>query len=85
MHIANQHDNFELAELLIQSDADVNKIDQDGRTELHYSIEYGRKNMTKLLIDYAAITNVMDKDGDTPLKLANFRSNINMIHTDSLE
>lgn len=59
--------------MLIQSGADVNKIDEDGQTELHYCAQYGRKNMTKLLIDNGAL-NVMDKDGSRPLEIASLRS-----------
>lgn len=71
LHIAaNQNDNLELATLLIHFGANVNIIDEDGQTELHYAVQHGRKNITKLLINSGAITNVMDKDGDTPLKIA---------------
>lgn len=59
-----------MAEILIEAHADINKIDEDGRTELHHSVEYGRKKMTKLLINRNAITNVLDKDGYSPLQIA---------------
>lgn len=74
LHIANQKNNLVLAEKLISAGADVNKIDEDGRTELHHSVEYGRKEMTKLLISKGATMNVIDKDGDSPLKIASLKS-----------
>lgn len=59
-----------MAELLIEAGADINNIDEDGRTELHHSVEYGRKKMTMLLINKNARINVLDKDGHTPLEIA---------------
>lgn len=59
-----------LAELLIDAHADMNKIDEDGQTELHHAVQYGRTEMAKLLIRKGAVTNVIDKDGDSPLKIA---------------
>lgn len=61
---------MELAELLIGANADINKIDEDGQTELHYAVQHGRKKMAMLLINHGAITNVIDKDGQSPLELA---------------
>lgn len=74
LHIANQKNNVELAELLINANADVDKIDEDGRSELHYAVEYGRRNMTKLLIKSGAATNVIDSDGESPLRIALHKS-----------
>lgn len=78
LHIANQKGNLILAELLIKNGADINKIDDDGRTELHYAVEYGRKDIVKLLIDSGGLTNVMDKDGEIALEIASQRSMLNL-------
>lgn len=74
LHIANQKNNVELAELLITiAHADINKVDEDGKTELHYAVEYGRREMAKLLVKKGAKT-TMDKDGNSPLEIASQRS-----------
>lgn len=65
---------MELAAQLIRAHADVNKIDEDGKTEIYYAVEYGRRKMVKLLIDSGASTNIPDKDGVTPLQIASQRS-----------
>lgn len=74
LHIANQKDNLELADLLLKNGANCNKIDDDGQTEIHYSVRYGRRDMTRLLIDSGAITNIMDKNGETVLEISSKRS-----------
>lgn len=48
----------------------MNKIDEDGQTELHYAVQYGRRKMAMLLINHGAKTNVVDKDLQSPLELA---------------
>lgn len=74
LHIANQKNNLALASTLLKNGADVDKTDDDGQTELHYAVRFGRRDMTKLLIDNKATINIMDKDGDIPLEIASQRS-----------
>jgi ankyrin repeat protein len=51
---------------LIDNGADVNAVDKNGWTPLHFATKYNEKTV-KLLIDKGADVNAVDKEGWTPL------------------
>ncbi len=72
-----QRDIIELANLLINSGANVNVKNNDGRTPLHYAVEVVlpeiekiKLELVKLFIARGADVNAKDKDGRTPCNWA---------------
>jgi ankyrin repeat protein len=59
-----------LARLLIQAGADVNAVDQVGRTPLHAAAERGQRELAAELLAKGARVNPRDEYGRTPLGLA---------------
>ncbi|CAO1947500.1 unnamed protein product [Urochloa humidicola] len=59
-----------LMDKLLDSGVDINLLDKDGATPLHYAVQAGALQTVKLLIKYKVDVNVADNDGWTPLHLA---------------
>jgi ankyrin repeat protein len=57
-------------QLLIDHGADVNCIDNDGKTPLHWAVMNGRNDIIKMLISAGADKSIKDRDNLTPLQLA---------------
>lgn len=55
--------------MLLQQGADVNAIDDQGRTPLHLAAEYGSREAVRLLLSHGA-TITSDNNGSTPLHKA---------------
>lgn len=53
--------------LLEKGKFDLNKLDQQGRTLLHYTGCRGQYDMIELLLEKGADPNIKDKNGNTPL------------------
>lgn len=45
----------------------INSQDTNGRSALHFSVEYGSETTVKLLLEKGADVNIQDNDGYTPL------------------
>jgi len=60
----------DIARLLIERGADVNKTNTDERTPLHKTAIKGRPDTARLLLDHGAKANTKDLWGYTPLHLA---------------
>jgi ankyrin repeat protein len=70
LHIrASEGDELAAAELL-GSGADVNAVDGQGCTALHWAADRGRLGMIRLLLRCGADVGVTDADGQTPLHYA---------------
>ncbi len=54
--------------------ADVNAIDQNGRTSLHSAANDGNAGLAKLLIAHGADVNAKDNEGMTPLHTVALRN-----------
>jgi ankyrin repeat protein len=75
-----------VTELLIRNVADLNNIDQQGRTPMHHACIGGCSEKVRLLILNRAKVNVKDKDGKTVLHYACMYSSISPdIVTDLVE
>ncbi|KAH8977684.1 ankyrin repeat-containing domain protein [Lactarius hatsudake] len=58
-----------IAELLLKHGVDVNALDEDGATPLHFASSYGMLELARLLLDSGAHANVKNVLGQTPLHL----------------
>ena len=78
--IASCYGKCECIKLLLEQGADVNTIDNEGRTALFYAMVYGQDNIEKLLSAHGASYDICDKDGISPeqLKDENMRAQIYM-------
>jgi len=66
----------EIAKTLIEKGADVNAIDKNGATPLHWAASEGHTQIAKMLIESGADVNTKDKDGTTPLQWASSERHI---------
>lgn len=64
-----EQDFLHIMNLLIESQYDINKIDQLGFAPLHYASGNGFNKVAKLLLDYQAEINAPDINGNTPLSI----------------
>jgi serine/threonine-protein phosphatase 6 regulatory ankyrin repeat subunit A len=69
----------EIAQFLLENDADVNLQDEDGCTALHYASLVGHINIVELLLKYGANVNHQDNDGCTALICASKMNLSNII------
>ena len=59
-----------MASLLLQANANVHAVDNDGQTALHYGAGYGRARVADVLLQANASTTAVDKTGRTPVQYA---------------
>ncbi len=78
LHMAAQHGQNQLAQLLIERRADLNARDDKGRTPLHHAVVVriiseeiiaGKNEIVKSLLESGADVNAKDNRGYTPLDL----------------
>jgi len=75
LHEAIVGDALEIFQYLLYCKVDINKMDKEGKTPLHYSTAYNSYEYTKLLLDSKGIENsVKDKYGNNPMWVAVFNS-----------
>jgi ankyrin repeat protein len=67
LHLAINHNDPLLFELLLKYKADVNIADREGKTPLNYAVQYGYQDFIQPLIDAGADINHADNLGNTPL------------------
>ena len=70
LHWAAERDHIEVAKLLLESGAEVNKADDIGRTPLQVAAFSGHKEVAELLIEHGADPNVNENNGQTPIHVA---------------
>ena len=71
LHIALRNSGGEdLLPLLLKHHADPNVADKNGRTPLHYCVEYNKPNAAKILLGTLASKEATDMAGETALQLA---------------
>jgi ankyrin repeat protein len=57
-------------EMLCDAKADVNAVDKNKNTPLHYAAGYGRADVCKMLVDNGASVTLRNLDGKSPLDVA---------------
>ena len=76
LHHATTGDS-EIVELLLESGADTNSLDDKGRSPLHMTLTQGDeaqiRDITQLLLEFGANVNTQDNAGATPLLEAAYR------------
>jgi|SRR5262245_93310 len=72
MFFAIMGNNLAKVKQLIESGADVNKVDLEGCTPLFQSVASGYKEITALLLSHGADPNARDLEGATPLHHLSF-------------
>lgn len=55
---------------MLRNGADINQMDNTGKTALHHAALEGKKKVTGLLISHGAVTTLVDSQGKTALNLA---------------
>ena len=67
----------EVARVLIEAGADVNKRCEHGRTALHMAAAWGHADVAQLLLENGADATIVDDEGMTPVDVARrgYRSN----------
>lgn len=59
-----------LIRLLLESQCDVNQIDNDGFSALHLACMYNYPNIVQILLEYGAVKQIKDRRGRFPIDLA---------------
>ena len=59
-----------MIELLLRYGANINALDQDKKTPLHYAAEQGVSTIIPLLIKNGALPGLKDYNQDTPMDVA---------------
>lgn len=75
LHMAIARNSPDVFNYLLYCDIDVNKLDRDGKTPLHYSTSYNNFDFTKLLLESKGIEiNQKDIHGNNPMWVASFNA-----------
>lgn len=79
LYLTSKHKNIEIIKYLIEFGADVNILNEDGDTPLHYASMEGHLEIVKYLIESGADVNILDKERDTPLHYASDNGNLDTV------
>jgi hypothetical protein len=75
LHLAAVQGNEAVVRLLVEKGADVEAMDNDGKTMLHLAAVQGNEAVVRLLVDKGAEVTAMDNGGRTALHLAAVQGN----------
>eukprot|EP01090_Pellita_catalonica_P010208 TRINITY_DN21670_c0_g1_i1.p1 TRINITY_DN21670_c0_g1~~TRINITY_DN21670_c0_g1_i1.p1 ORF type:complete len:224 (-),score=49.68 TRINITY_DN21670_c0_g1_i1:83-754(-) len=70
LHLAAQEDKVLIVDFLVQLGAEVNALDSDGRTALHYALAKDSAESAMKLIQAGCNSAVVDRFGDTAMDIA---------------
>ncbi|MBP5426613.1 MAG: ankyrin repeat domain-containing protein [Clostridiales bacterium] len=80
LHYAVLKENLIAVGILIESNANVNEVDNDLRSPMHYAAVIGNKSIVKYLIKHTNVVYAQDLYGQTPECLAKWRGNIGIFN-----
>ena len=63
----SQEDGARVARILLEGGADIEVVDKDRDTPLHFASTLGRIEVARVLFEYGATVNAENYDGETPL------------------
>jgi len=86
LHYASSKGFDEIAKILIENGADIDKRDYKGRTPLHIAAKMGSVKVAKVLLDYGADPEAKDGEGRRPIdySLENQRKSLVILLTEIL-
>ncbi len=64
----------------LERGADVNFVDRNGGTPLHWAAARGLADIVELLLRYGADRTIADRDGDLPLNIAEEKNNHKLVN-----
>ena len=67
LHIATATGQAEIAKLLLNHGANINRLDRFGRTALHWAAITGHRDLLSLLVEHGADATMEDHNGQTAL------------------
>lgn len=70
MHAAAEYGQTQILDVLINKGANVNILDSNGATPLHYGVKHNRPNALRFLLERGASLAVKDSNGAAPLHWA---------------
>jgi ankyrin repeat protein len=79
LHLASEHGEVDVVQLLLQYEAKVNARGVNGWTPLHNASYFGHVEVTQLLLEHEADVNAQDWVADTPLTLASRMGSLEVI------
>uniref|UniRef100_A0A672JD93 Ankyrin repeat domain-containing protein 22-like n=1 Tax=Salarias fasciatus TaxID=181472 RepID=A0A672JD93_SALFA len=68
--LQKQRENAALMEVLLNASANVNAVDKQGNTPLHYACQRKKHRLVPVLLRFKAKTSLKNKDGETPMAIA---------------
>jgi len=71
--------NFEIAQILLKSNAAIDLTDDKGTTALMYAVQFKNKQLIELLMKYNPNKNLVDSNGKTAFEYAVFSGNKEII------
>lgn len=72
---------FDVVNLLLAENPNVNALDQDGRSALAWASKEGHNDIVVRLLQKGAFLNLPDRHGDSPLILASREGHTTVVHT----
>ena len=79
LHLSVQNENYNLTEMLIEYNADINSRNILEQTALHLAIQTENHKIINLLLEKNADPNVRDINGETPMHIAAYNGDYKVI------
>ena len=79
LHFAAERGYLNVVRLLLESEADIDKVTKKGASSLQLALDYGQKHVAKLLLESRADAKKTTDLGSTALHLASRRGDLEMV------
>jgi ankyrin repeat protein len=76
LHVASENGQVNIAKLLLEQQALINRQNINGKTALHLAVESQQKEVVDILLSYGANPNIEDLQGASPLHLSSANASI---------